>query len=167
MNMRFKMSQGKNIDKETGTNVKLRRTGPGLEKMRKLHALLLSKLDAEFSLDKEGIKRMFKVIDRDGSGMIRRAELRHFLQRHATAPRSTALHIERPVTQRPFIRISSCCPLSALPPRPRSLPVTCRYAKSAPDQVISGLIDYVDTDGDVKTLNYEEFAKMMSKSFLN
>jgi len=33
--------------------------------------------------------------------------------------------------------------------------------------VISGLIAYVDTDGDTKTLSQEEFVRMMSEEFLD
>ena len=40
-------------------------------------------------------------------------------------------------------------------------------SKSIPDQVISGLISYVDTDGDTKTLSREEFLRMMSEEFLD
>ena len=39
-------------------------------------------------------------------------------------------------------------------------------SKSIPDKVISGLIDYVDTDGDSKTLTQKEFVKMMEADFL-
>ena len=40
--VRYEMSQGGKgkLDKETGENVRLRRTGPGLEKMRKAHRTL-------------------------------------------------------------------------------------------------------------------------------
>ena len=40
--VRYEMSQGgkTKLDKETGENVRLRRTGPGLEKMRKAHRTL-------------------------------------------------------------------------------------------------------------------------------
>ena len=39
-------------------------------------------------------------------------------------------------------------------------------SKTTPDLIISGIIDYVDTDGDVKTLSFEEFRKMMQADFL-
>ena len=42
-----------------------------------------------------------------------------------------------------------------------------RLSKSIPDGVISGLISYVDTDGDTKTLSKAEFLKMMSEEFLD
>ena len=64
----------------------------------------------------------FKEIDADGSGLLRRNELRAFLQ---------------------------------------------RVSKSIPDAVISGLIGYVDTDGDTKTLSKSEFLRMMSEEFLD
>ena len=40
--VRYQMAQGGKgkLDKETGENVRLRRTGPGLEKMRKAHKTL-------------------------------------------------------------------------------------------------------------------------------
>ena len=39
--------------------------------------------------------------------------------------------------------------------------------QSIPDQVISGLISYVDVDGDTKTLSKEEFLRMMAEEFLD
>ena len=176
--MRAKMSQGANVDKETGVNVKLRRTGPvrpqryptrtalllmrclrvlprstcrdrfdppvgapargscvpilkgscsvfahyqGLEKMRRFHRTLRDLLAAEFGEGDRGMKACFTKIDADGSGLVRRAELRNFLK---------------------------------------------KYSRSTPDNVISGLIDYVDTDGDAKTLSLSEFLKMMQSDFL-
>ena len=38
---------------------------------------------------------------------------------------------------------------------------------TTPDNVISGLINYVDSDGDAKTLSMAEFTKMMSAEFLS
>lgn len=38
---------------------------------------------------------------------------------------------------------------------------------TTPDNVISGLINYVDSDGDTKTLSMAEFTKMMSAEFLS
>lgn len=106
------------LDKETGENHRVRRTGPGLEKMRKAHRTLRNLI-----LNRYGsMKACYKEIDADGSGLVRRAELRVFLQ---------------------------------------------RLSKSIPDAVISGLIAYVDTDGDTKTLSQSEFLKMMSEEFLD
>jgi len=120
--VRKAMKEGANVDKETGTNVKLRRTGPGLEKMRRFHRTLRELLQAEFGEGDKGMKACFARIDADGSGLVRRAELRNFLK---------------------------------------------KYSRSTPDQVISGLIDYVDTDGDAKTLSLPEFLHMMSSDFLS
>jgi len=119
--VRAKMSQGANVDKETGVNVKLRRTGPGLEKMRRFHRTLRDLLAAEFGEGDRGMKACFAKIDADSSGLVRRAELRNFLK---------------------------------------------KYSRSTPDNVISGLIDYVDTDGDAKTLSLSEFLTMMRSDFL-
>jgi len=105
------------LDKETGENVRLRRTGPGLEKMRKAHKTLRNLILQRYPTFKE----CFKAIDADGSGFVRRAELRSFLG---------------------------------------------KLSKSIPDGVISGLISYVDTDGDTKTLSLQEFMKMMGEEFL-
>ena len=72
---------------------------------------------------KEEIQVVTSVaIDADGSGLVRRAELRSFMS---------------------------------------------KLSKSIPDGVISGLIAYVDTDGDAKTLSREEFVRMMSEDFLD
>jgi len=106
------------LDKETGGNHRLRRTGPGLEKMRTAHQTLRNLILTRYG----NFKACFKEIDADGSGLVRRNELRSFLQ---------------------------------------------RLSKSIPDQVISGLIAYVDTDGDTKTLSQEEFVRMMSEEFLD
>ena len=118
--VRYEASQGGKgkLDKETGENVRLRRTGPGLEKMRKAHRTLRNIILTRYG----NMKAAFKDIDADGSGMIRRAELRKWL---------------------------------------------ATISKSIPDQVISGLISYVDTDGDTKTLSREEFLRMMSEEFLD
>ena len=67
------------------------------------------------------MKEAFRAIDADGSGLIRRAELRRFLR---------------------------------------------GLSKSIPDRVISGLIDFCDSDGDAKTLNLKEFNDMMSAELL-
>lgn len=118
--VRYEMSQGgsKHLDKETGENVRLRRTGPGLEKLRKAHRTLRNIILTRYG----SIKACFKEIDADGSGLIRRNELRKFLN---------------------------------------------TVSKSIPDNVISGLISYVDSDGDTKTLSMQEFCKMMSEEFLD
>ena len=117
--MRKEMLEGgaRQIDKETGVNVRLRRTGPGLEKLRKAHRTLRSIILARYG----SIKACFKDIDTDGSGFIRRAELRKFLN---------------------------------------------SVSKSIPDSVISGLISYVDSDGDTKTLSMQEFCRMLGEEFL-
>jgi len=118
--VRYEMSQGgkTKLDKETGENVRLRRTGPGLEKMRKAHRTLRNIILTRYG----SIKACFKEIDADGSGLIRRAELRKFLN---------------------------------------------TVSKSIPDSVISGLISYVDSDGDTKTLSMQEFCTMLSEEFLD
>jgi len=118
--VRYQASQGGKgkLDKETGENVKLRRTGPGLEKMRKAHRTLRNIIITRYG----NMAAAFKEIDADGSGLVRRAELRAWLQ---------------------------------------------RVSKSIPDQVISGLISYVDVDGDTKTLSKQEFMRMMSEEFLD
>jgi hypothetical protein len=118
--VRYEMSQGgkTKLDKETGENVRLRRTGPGLEKMRKAHRTLRNIILTRYG----SIKACFKEIDADGSGLIRRAELRKFLN---------------------------------------------TVSKSIPDSVISGLISYVDSDGDTKTLSMQEFCKMLGEEFLD
>lgn len=60
--MRKAMSQGKNVDKETGVNVKLRRTGPGLAKMRRFHGLLREILEHEYGEgDKVRVPRTLTV----------------------------------------------------------------------------------------------------------
>jgi Ca2+-binding EF-hand superfamily protein len=118
--IRYEAAQGgkKAIDKETGDNVRLRRTGPGLEKMRRAHRTIRTML-----LERYGsMASAFKAIDADGSGLIRRNELRTFLR---------------------------------------------KLSKSIPDQVISGLISFVDDDGDTKTLSRAEFLKMMGEEFLD
>ena len=118
--MRYKMQHGgkQSIDKETGDNVRLRRTGPGLEKLRKAHKTLRNLILQRF----DNMKQAFKAIDTDGSGLARRAEIRVFLG---------------------------------------------KLSKSIPDAVITGLIQYVDTDGDTKTLSQKEFLDMMSEEFLD
>ena len=118
--VRYQMAQGGKgkLDKETGENVRLRRTGPGLEKMRKAHRTLRNLILNRYP----SMKACFSAIDADGSGLVRRAELRSFMS---------------------------------------------KLSKSIPDGVISGLIAYVDTDGDAKTLSREEFVRMMSEDFLD
>jgi hypothetical protein len=118
--MRKEMLEGGalKIDKETGVNVRLRRTGPGLEKLRKAHRTLRGIILSRYG----SAKACFKEIDTDGSGLIRRAELRRFL---------------------------------------------ATVSKSIPDSVISGLISYVDSDGDTKTLSMQEFCKMLGEEFLD
>ena len=118
--VRYEASQGGKgkLDKETGENVRLRRTGPGLEKLRKAHKTLRNIILTRYG----NMKEAFKDIDADGSGLVRRAELRAWLQ---------------------------------------------RVSKSIPDGVISGLISYVDSDGDTKTLSKQEFLTMMSEEFLD
>ena len=118
--MRYKMQHGgdKSIDKETGENVRLRRTGPGLAKMRKAHKTLRTLILQRYAT----LKEAFRAIDTDNSGLARRAEIRTFLG---------------------------------------------RLSKSIPDGVISGLISYVDTDGDTKTLSEKEFITMMGEAFLD
>merc|ERR1719240_618149 len=59
----------------TGENVRLRRTGPGLEKMRKAHRTLRNIILTRYG----SMTAAFKEIDADGSGAIRRAELRRWL----------------------------------------------------------------------------------------
>ena len=119
----FAMQHGANVDKETGVNVKLRRTGPGLAKMRRFHEMLRKLLESEFGdlSNPKTIKAIFSKIDADGSGLVRRKELRTFLK---------------------------------------------QYSKTTSDQIISGIIDYVDTDGDVRTLSFDEFSKMMQADYL-
>lgn len=121
--VRREMAQGgsANIDKELGYNVKLRRTGPGLAKMRRFHSLLREILMAEFGEGQKGLTNCFKAIDADGSGLVRRKELRDFLK---------------------------------------------KFSRTTPDSIITGLIDYVDSDGDAKTLSLAEWLKMMSEDFL-
>jgi len=110
-----------NLDKELGINVKLRRTGPGLAKMRRFHQMLREILAVEFGDGQKGLEACYACMDADGSGLVRRAEMRAFMQKRA---------------------------------------------KATPNNVISGLIDYVDTDGDVRTLSKSEWFKMMSDDFL-
>jgi hypothetical protein len=121
--VRREMKEGgsANIDKELGINVKLRRTGPGLAKMRRFHATLREILSAEFGEGEKGMKACYAAMDADSSGLVRRGEMRTFMRKRA---------------------------------------------RMVPDDVISGLIDYVDTDGDVKTLSLSEWLKIMSSDFL-
>ena len=128
-------------------NVKLRRTGPGLDKIRKAHRTLREVRASSHSaavpsqrprvplfvivcllvwqliLTKyDSLYVAFKEIDADGSGKLRRAELRAFLH---------------------------------------------SMDKRIPDQVLSGLIDYVDSDADSKTITLDEFVELMAKEHLD
>ena len=100
-----------------GYHPKLRRPGPGIHALRRAHKKYKAAINLKFNSNKEA----FKAIDTDGSGLIRRAEIRRFLN---------------------------------------------SLSKSIPDRVISGLIDFCDSDGDAKTLNMNEFVKMMDAEFL-
>ena len=62
---------------EGGYHPKLRKTGPGLDAMRRAHKTLKRAIENKYHTAEEA----FKVIDADGSGTLRRAELRRFLQR--------------------------------------------------------------------------------------
>ena len=77
--VRYQMAQGGKgkLDKETGENVRLRRTGPGLEKMRKAHRTLRNLILNRYP----SMKACFSAIDADGSGLVRRAELRSFMSK--------------------------------------------------------------------------------------
>ena len=57
-------------------NVKLRRTGPGLAAIRKAHSTYKKEIMARYHTFKEA----FNAIDEDGSGLIRRSELRRFMR---------------------------------------------------------------------------------------
>jgi len=57
-------------------NVKLRRTGPGLDKLRKAHSTLRKAILSRYA----SVAEAFRDIDSDGSGLIRRNELRKFLR---------------------------------------------------------------------------------------
>ena len=59
-----------------GHHVKLRRTGPGLAALRKAHLTYKKAILARF----DSMKDAFKAIDEDGSGTVRRSELRKFLK---------------------------------------------------------------------------------------
>ena len=101
----------------SGQNVKLRRTGPGLDAIRKAHAALRKAILMRYAT----VKDAFNELDLDHSKTLRRSELRRFL---------------------------------------RSL------SKSIPDPVITALIDYVDDDGDGRSLTIEEFSKLMDTAHL-
>jgi len=61
---------------EDGTaHVKLRRTGPGIQALRKAHATYKKAILSRYPT----IKDAFKAIDADGSGTVRRSELARFL----------------------------------------------------------------------------------------
>ena len=175
---RYNMLMGgkKNLDKETGDNVRVRRAGPGLAKMRKAHKTLRSIILQRYG----NMTECFKEIDADGSGLIRRAELRMFLQRvsksipdqvreresddddtrtHAHSPPCMTHTAPSFCIVHDIIRAHSSRGVFSL----CSLPCACVVLL----QVISGLIGYVDTDGDTKTLSEAEFVRMMSADFLD
>lgn len=114
---RVKMAQGSGANVIDGHNVKLRRTGPGLDAIRRAHKTLRTQIGLRYP----SLKACFREIDADNSGLVRRGELRTFLR---------------------------------------------RLSKTIPDKVISALIDYVDSDGDAKTLSLDEFVTMMKEDFL-
>jgi len=58
-----------------GYHPKLRATGPGLDELRRAHKTLKKAITARYP----DFKAAFKSIDKDGSGTLRRAELRRFL----------------------------------------------------------------------------------------
>jgi len=60
-----------------GYHPKLRKTGPGLDSLRRAHKTLKRAISARYSSFREA----FQSIDVDGSGTLRRAELRRFLTR--------------------------------------------------------------------------------------
>jgi Ca2+-binding EF-hand superfamily protein len=60
-----------------GYHPKLRRTGPSLDELRRAHKTLKKAIGARYTSFREA----FKSMDADGSGTLRRAELRRFLQR--------------------------------------------------------------------------------------
>jgi len=60
-----------------GYHPKLRRTGPNLDELRQAHKTLKRAISRRFT----SIREAFDSIDADGSGLLRRAELRRFLQR--------------------------------------------------------------------------------------
>ena len=69
------MAQGGYAD--GGYHPKLRKTGPSLDELRRAHKTLKKALNSRFSSYAEA----FDTIDADGSGLLRRAELRRFLTR--------------------------------------------------------------------------------------
>ena len=111
---RRKMAQG---GYDQGYHPKLRKTGPNLDELRRAHKTLKKSINLRFP----SAKAAFDSIDSDASGLLRRGELRRFLQ-----------HV----------------------------------AKTIPDRVISGLIDYCDDDGDGKTLSKQEFVKLIESEYL-
>jgi hypothetical protein len=60
-----------------GYHPKLRKTGPSLDELRRAHKTLKKALSSRFS----SYGQAFDTIDADGSGLLRRAELRRFLAR--------------------------------------------------------------------------------------
>ena len=74
--MRRKQQLG-GYDEGTGYHPKLRKTGPNLDELRRGHKVLKKALGARF----ESAQKAFDHIDTDGSGLLRRAELRRFLSR--------------------------------------------------------------------------------------
>jgi len=58
-----------------GYHPKLRKTGPGLDELRRAHKVIKKAVQARYP----DVKQAFSTIDKDGSGLLRRAELRRFL----------------------------------------------------------------------------------------
>jgi len=73
---RRKMALGGYAD--GGYHPKLRRTGPNVDELRRGHKTLKKAITARFG--ENGAKIAFDAIDRDGSGTLRRTELRRFLR---------------------------------------------------------------------------------------
>ena len=96
--IRRDMQHGANVDKETGVNVKLRRTGPGLMKMRRFHEMLRELIRAEFGdlTNNKNVRAVFSCIDKDGSGLVRRKELRDFLKKSLAVDPLHALFSREP-----------------------------------------------------------------------
>jgi len=64
-------------DFDGGYHPKLRRTGPGLDSMRRGHTTIKRAIKSKY----RSVEDAFNAIDKDGSGTLRRSELRRFLQR--------------------------------------------------------------------------------------
>jgi len=73
---RRKMALGGYMD--GGYHPKLRRSGPALDELRRGHKTLKKAVAARFG--ENGAKAAFNSIDLDGSGTLRRSELRRFLR---------------------------------------------------------------------------------------